>query len=402
MSEAIYFIRSPIFNAKLEVIACELFFARSTQADSHTEIVEKDITMHEIVDCFADNQLQELVDQETTLLPYTQDVKQVDLPFPKGQLIVEVLVDDDNEDQKALSAIRSLNRDGYLIALNNFCFEENWQPMARLADIIKINVSAVTNDELIKQMDALQAYQAKLCAVGIEQYEQFEYCRKIGFDYFQGPFLSKPWRINADEIPANRMVVLNLLAGLLNPEVTPEEIVDLLSNDPRLAYKLLRIINSAAFTLTREIESLLEAVIMLGLNRLRSWASLIALSTIEDKPHELMAVALVRAKMCELIGEALDQRNIDAYFTVGLFSVLDAMLDKPITEIINLLPLSQTVKSALIERSGMLGLVLYNVIAYEQGQWHDIQFTGLSANEYRRVYLDSLLWSKEIFKTLDE
>lgn len=396
-SKNLFFVRSPIFNRDLKVSACELFF--STEIDG--AVTKENVTMKDIVHAFEKVALTEIVGSETTFLSIPEELSGIEPPIKKQQMRLEISMQD-NVSQSPLSTIRRLARDGYSTVVTDFdCQGDDWKSMAKLADVIKINVDNKDETTLQGIVEQLSDYKAQLCATQVNSYEKFKICEEKGFHYFQGVFLSRPWRDSVDEVPVGRLAVLQLLCGLLNPEITPDEIVDLLSRDARLSYKLLAILNSATFTLPREIDSLVEAVVMLGLKQLRSWAGLIALSTVDDKPHELMVTAMVRAKMCEILALKTEQPDPDMYFTVGLFSVLDAILDRPMEAVLEKLPLSEYLNQALLSHEGMLGMVLHNVKAYENAEFEQLNLTDVDINDYRQAYLDSMCWTKEILKTLE-
>jgi EAL and modified HD-GYP domain-containing signal transduction protein len=165
-------------------------------------------------------------------------------------------------------------------------------------------------------------------------------------------------------------------------------------------------VNSAAFGLSRDVESLRQAIMLLGLNKLRNWVNLLALSNLSGKPHELSVAALTRARMCELIASKMNQRNRpDAYFTVGLLSTLDAFLDTPLKELLSNLSLSESLNQAMLTHAGPEGLVLHIVQAHEQGQWQDIDWDhlaglGLTPDHIAHIYVESLHWVAETMNTL--
>src|SRR5262249_52306884 len=159
-----------------------------------------------------------------------------------------------------------------------------------------------------------------------------EFCNYLGFDYFQGHFFCRPNIIAGQQLPVNRLATLRLLAKLQNPDVEAYELEETIRLDPSLSYKLLRFVNSAFCALPRTVDSLPDAAMFVGTQRIRIWASLIMLASMEDKPRELMVTAIVRARMCEQLARMLQQECSDKFFPVGLLSLLDAMLDCSMAE----------------------------------------------------------------------
>jgi c-di-GMP phosphodiesterase len=246
------------------------------------------------------------------------------------------------------------------------------------------------------QVAALEGYKGKLLAEKVETQERFDLCKKLGFDFFQGYFFCSPRVIKGSRLPANRLPIIRLLAALNNAEATMEELEGLISQDVALSYRLLKYINSAFFGLSRDIESIRHALVLLGVRSVRRWATLISMAAATDKPHELMVTAMVRAKMCELLAKALRAEATDPYFTVGLFSVLDALMDAPMEKTLAALPLSAEVEAALLKRAGPLGKVLDAAVAYERADWERLAALDLPPAAIRRAYLDAIAWVDEV------
>lgn len=187
--------------------------------------------------------------------------------------------------------------------------------------------------------------------------------------------------------------MLKLLGEISNPVADIHQLSKTISQDVSLSYKLLRYINSVQFSLRTEVNSIENAVMMLGLDTVRNLATLLILSNIEDKPSELFVTALTRAQMCELIAKELGLPQPATYFTTGLFSVIDAMMDQSMERIMSLLPLTDMVAGALIHGTGDLGEVLNSVMAYEQGDWDNVGYAQLTTDQFRNFYLQSINWS---------
>jgi EAL and modified HD-GYP domain-containing signal transduction protein len=194
---------------------------------------------------------------------------------------------------------------------------------------------------------------------------------------------------------------MELLVKLQEPDVEPEDLAATINQDVSLSYKLLRLINSAFFGLPREVNSTKQAVMMLGLGKVKTWASLLCLSGMDDKPNELRTVAMTRARMCELLAKYY-KGQADTFFAAGLFSTLDAIMDRPLDELLERLPLSDELKKALIERKGPVGFALHDTLSYERGQWTSIDASSIPKEVLVRTYLDSINWAKELNTQLQD
>ena len=194
---------------------------------------------------------------------------------------------------------------------------------------------------------------------------------------------------------------MRVLANLQNPDVSSNELEATNSADVTLSYKLLRFANSAFMGLDRPMKSINHAVKMVGIERIRVWASLLMFCKMEDKPPELMTTAIVRAAMCERLASSADEGPRETFFTVGLLSVLDALMDCPMEEALGDIPVSSEIKSALIRSEGSLGDALQCVLAYERGEWDQVRYKDLPPMTIRSHYLDSLGWARRISEGLN-
>jgi EAL and modified HD-GYP domain-containing signal transduction protein len=190
--------------------------------------------------------------------------------------------------------------------------------------------------------------------------------------------------------------MIRLLSKLQNPQIPIPDVEKLVSQDISLSYKLLRYANSAAVALPRTVNSVGHAVRMIGMEMLRTWSSALLLSSVENKPRELMTIALIRARMCELLGESVPNAQKESFLSAGLLSLLDALLDCPIEKALAELPLSDDIKSALIHRSGPIGQALRCTIAYERADWDDVQFYGLPPAPIREKYMQAIAWARQL------
>ena len=299
-----------------------------------------------------------------------------------------------------IEALHRLKSKGFMIALDDYIYNPAHKPMVAMADLIKIDIMQLDQRELIEHVKILKKFPAKLLAEKIETMEEFEFCLKLGFDYFQGYFLSKPRVIKSESLPTNKLAVMNLLAVLQNPETDLEELEEAISFDVSMSYKILKLINSAFFNLTQKIESIRQAIIIIGRNQLRSWASMMAMASMDDRPSEVIHIAMVRGKMCELLAEQAGLDQTETFFTVGLFSALDILMEREIPELIKPLPLSGDVVGALLQRKGDLGEALNCVLAYEKSDFENVSFKDLESNDIFITNVEAVSWANMVVDTI--
>lgn len=391
----IYIGRQPIFDRDLNVFAYELLFRSGTR--NHAGDFDGDqATSQVIVNAFIEIGLEQIVGPHLAFINLTRNFVTADapLPFPKDRVVLEVL-ESIHPDADVIAGVRNLAAQGYSVALDDFVFNEDLQPLIEQARIVKIDLMTLSREQLNAHVRLLRSYDVKLLAEKIETREEFEHCKQLGFDYFQGYFLSKPNIVQGTQLPPNRIAVLQVLAKLQDPRADAEDIEALISQDVALSYKLLRYINSAFFAFPKKIESLRQAVVYLGMQAIRTWVSLLVVAGLGNKPAELVTQAMQRAKMCELLAKAARRPHADAYFTVGLFSLLEALMDAPLEKILALLPFTDDIRLALLKQEGPYGEALSCAIAYEKGDFLRAHFDRLAPSQMTDTYLASARWADE-------
>lgn len=396
----IYIGRQPIYNRKLDVYAYELLF-RAAGANSANFVDGDHATSSVIVNTFLELGLDNIVGNRPAFINLTRSffVGEHTISLPKDRVVLEFLEDIEIDDE-VVQGVRRLAEQDYTIALDDFIYHESLRPLVQLADIIKIDVMALDRNTVNEHVETLREYPVRLLAEKVETQADFDYCLELGFDYFQGYFFAQPKVIHGQRLPNNRLSILRLLSRLQDPDISTQELEQLIGQDVAFSYRILRYVNSASLALPRNIESIQQAVVILGMQALRTWTTLLAMSQVDNKPTELVVTAMVRGKMAEELARAMKQPQPQAFFTVGLFSALDALMDNTMEEILTQLPLADYISEALLRHTGLHGETLACVLAYERGQWQDLDFNYLDINQIRDCYLSALQWASEICQQL--
>ncbi len=396
----VYVGRQPIFDADLNVVGYELLY-RSANMD-RAEFSDGNMATSAVIsNAFLEIGLDRLVGDKLAFINLTRPFLLGEYPIPlrHDRLVLEVL-EDITVDDELLGALTVLSKEGFTLALDDVVDPKSVDKILGIANIVKVDLLSVDRLKLPMHVQYYKRKNVKLLAEKIETQREFEMCKKLGFELFQGYFLCKPNVVKEKKITGIKMTILRLLAELQTPNIEFSRIDDIIRQDVTLSYKLLRLINSAYYARITEIKSIRQALTLLGLRQIRSWISLLLLSEAENKPPELMITAMIRGKMCETMARALKVKNPEVQFTVGLFSVLDAIMDMPLQEILSQVPLSKEVQLALLSHEGELGDLLKCVLAYEKGEWADVGYKNLSADTISDAYLEAVDWSTEVNKVL--
>lgn len=394
--------RQPIYDRRLELYGYELLFRR--EGDDIARFEDGDAaTSQVILSAFHEIGIEAVAGRKRAFLNLTRGfiVGEYPLPVPTQNVVLEVL-EHVEPDREVLRGIEALAERGYEIALDDFVLDQRTLPLLDLADFVKLDLDALKERDLVRTLDAAQARGIVTLVEQVRTAEEFESCRALGFDLYQGFFLSRPNVVRGKRVPASRVSVLRLLSRLMDPECENDELVHLVEQDVSLSYKLLRCINSASTGLVRPVETIRETVVYLGRDRIRSLAGLFVLAGLDDRPRDLLVSAMVRARMSELLAEARGCGDGPAYFTAGLFSTLPALLECTMQEVLKDIPLAEPIVKALLSAEGPLGEALGCVLAYECGDWERVGFDGLSSAEIRAAFLGAVGWAEDADRQLGQ
>ena len=267
------------------------------------------------------------------------------------------------------AACRSLKREGYKIALADFMVDDPRKPLLDLADYLTIDVKQTPWEQILRLTRTYGNQSLGLLAENVETREEFQSALKAGFHYFQGFFFRKPETMRTHGMASNRITYLRLLQAVSRPEMQWDEIEDLIKKEPALYYRLIRYLNSATFGIRGGVRSLSQALTLLGENELRRWCRLAgAFELSGDRPSDLILSALVRARFGELMEGQIEHGDADL-FLLGLLSLMDSILEIPMSLVIDGLALDSASTAMLLDNTGPL-LPLYRLVwALERGAW---------------------------------
>jgi len=388
--------RQPMYDAGMAVVAYELLYRESASALKAMVTDTRRTTLRVIANAALEIGLDKLAGGLPVHIQFPRELltsgEQL-LPVQPDRVVIQVL-DDLPATPDVIESLRSLRKRGHKIAVGDFSSRRSDRALLEVADYVKVALSR-EQDDLARTVKDLKSRKLTLIAEEVETVEQFEQCMQLGFDAFQGSFLQHPETFRAVRVPSSKLGVLRLLTELSKPDSSIEEVEQLVSQDMSISYRVLRCINSSFYNLPRKVDSIRQAIVILGMDPLRQLCSLVALQGFDDRPPNLIVVAMARARMCEQLGRLIGADDSGPFFITGLFSMLNVLTGMPIKQLVDELPLAPAIVNALVTEAGELGAALHCVRAYERGRWKEVNFCGLPQNVIRAAYVDSVFWAEQ-------
>jgi EAL and modified HD-GYP domain-containing signal transduction protein len=320
--------------------------------------------------------------------------------LPSRRTVIELL-ETVRPDQAAVEACRQAKKAGYSLALDDFVYRPEMDPLLRLADVVKVDFLATDAATRRVLPERLKPFRVKLLAEKVETWEEFEQARAEGYTYFQGYFFARPEIVARKDVPASKLVYVQFLRELQRAELDFDRLEQIIKQDVALSMKLLRYLNSAFFAWRSRVTSLKQAIVMLGERPFRQWASLVAVvGMAADRPSELAALCLSRGRFCELLGPKVKIRASDLeLFLAGLLSFMDALMGRPLDEILREVGVSHVIEEALVgARASPLGKLVSLVTAYEAARWDEVgaltTALGLGEPAVASAYQEAADWAR--------
>lgn len=401
MTHSVLMARQPIFDTRQNVIAYELLYRSEDGINTlpliSGETASSRVILHSYTSIADAGNLRTL----PAFINFSQQMLEAEtLPSLSPREIVIEILEDCQVTPKLILAAQRLRDAGFKLALDDFTYSPSFDPLLEIAHIVKLDIRALSATELRHQIKQLKRFKIKLLAEKVETLEEYQLCLELGCELFQGYFFSQPELLKGHKASGSKLIISQLLAALSQPGTNFDQLNALLSRDPALSYKLLRLTNSAAFRLQRHISSLQEALIYLGLDELKKWASLIILADDYGKPSELVRQILLTARFCELFAEAYPNVDNGEAFMTGLLLHLDALMNQTQEELLDQIDVSPRIYDALTERQGELGQLLQQVEAFVHGNWAGTDSSLTS--RLHRCYLSSLEWCRESMQLMGQ
>jgi c-di-GMP-related signal transduction protein len=393
--------RQPILTADEKVFGYELLFRDGVEDFFNGSPADADTASRSTLNTSMLLGLDVLCDGRRAFVNCTRDILLKDYVtlLPSGQTVVEVL-ETVPADDLVVAACRRLKEAGYMIALDDFAVDDPREVLTELADIIKVDLRATSAADAAAMVKRYGPWRCRMLAEKVETREEFIVADKAGFRYFQGYFFRRPETLTSHEIPGNRLNYLRMLAAVSQPELDLRGIENLVKGEASLCYRLLRYLNSAAFGFGAEINSVRHALSILGEREVRRWIRLVAtLGAGQDKASDLVLASLVRARFCEQLSPKIQHGDSDL-FLMGMLSLMDNILEIPMRQVLDNIPIDQESKAVLLGGDSRLRPFYQLMLAQESGEWKTVSELAsrlhLQDSDVAEAHWQAMQWARQV------
>ncbi len=398
--DSVYVARQPILDQKGGVFGYELLYRAGARATACT--ADGDLAAASVLnDALLTMGLPLLASDRLAWVNLTRNILLGDLGtlLPPASTVLE-LREDITVDDEVVATCRTLKGQGYAMALDDYVPGSDAERLLPFVKYVKVDVLATSpaaRAALVRQVPK----GVQLVAEKVETAEIFAQTKAEGYAFFQGYHFCRPTTFGSGAVSGRKLAYMQLLNALNKENLGVNELEDLIKHDASLSYRVLRCINSAAFGLRQEVRSIRHALVLMGLDQIRKWASVWAFAGLNGGASpEVVTMSILRARTCELLGQRLEGQDGSECFLLGLTSLLDVMLNRPMTQVLDELPLSADIRAALLGESNGARTLLDAVVAYEQGSWDQAQASAersaLDPTLLPWAYSDALSWAREV------
>lgn len=394
--------RQPILNTNKKVVFYELLF-RNNENNYYSGIDGDKATLDVITNSFTLIGLSNLTNNKKAFINFTENLilRGTPLLLPQDKVIIEIL-ETVNPTRDFVECCKRLKAAGYKLALDDFVFKPEYKSLMELVDIIKVDFLITKGKERANVINRVKNKKVKFLAEKVETIEDFNEAVSLGYSYFQGYFFSKPAIISSKEMPVNKVYNFEIIKFMYDDSDDFDSIEEVIKKDVSLSYKLLKFINSAAFGLKYNIQSIRQALVLMGKKELIKWIMLVTLRSIVDKNSEaLMDLAIIRARFGESIARKINlHHRASEVFIMGMFSNIDALLNMPMEKALIDLPIAEDIKEALLGKENTLYFINNAILSYEKGDWKSLSLyaekLSLKEDEIPALYVEALDWESKI------
>ncbi len=400
----IFVARQPIFDRSEQVHAYELLYRSNATNNAFGNLDGEAASLEVLSGAILSIGLDQLLGGKKAFINFGRGllVDELTTFLPPEVGVIEIL-ETVEPDPDVIKSCRKLRDIGYTIALDDFVWDPKFEPLLDLAHIVKVDMRISSREDQLRLLGLCKVRGISTLAEKVETREEFEWCRQAGYDFFQGYFFARPAVVAGRAIQPAKFTCLQMLKEMLHPALDFEALESIIRKDVSLVHKLFSYVNSAQRGRSVAVDSIQRALLHLGEDGIRRWAILATLrETAKNKPLELVTCALVRARFCETVARLAGEPNPLVYM-MGLFSVLDGLLDCPLDEALKHIGLNTgIVGEVLLGSASDLALparVYKAVRSYEAGAWDTAEVAAaelhISASDFCAAYIEATGRAKE-------
>ncbi|MBJ7536623.1 EAL and HDOD domain-containing protein [Marinomonas transparens] len=393
--------QQPIFNKTKELFGYELLFRGKNPLNA--DIINGDEATSQVLVnlCIGITKLESQVKKPFFINMTTELLlSEAFFPIAPDTMYIEIL-EGQHITAEFISAIQKWRDLGYRFVLDDYQFSAAYRPLLPWISIVKIDVLATPPNDYFKEIAELKMLGLTLVAEKVEDLAMFELCNKLGFDLFQGYFLQRPEIIKGKKIDSNTMGAIALVNALQDENITIEIISELVAQNPKLTFQLLRVLKSPICGISKKAASIKDAIVFLGLEQLKKWALLITLTSSSNQPEALLKIVLTRSRCCQLIAKSRNPELADSAFMTGLMSGINTVFNVEQSVILKQISLTEEVLDAILNQSGELGSYLAQTLSCEEQDWETLQtISPEDRTSLNRAFLEAMLWGEDILQTL--
>jgi EAL and modified HD-GYP domain-containing signal transduction protein len=397
-----YVARQPIMDLRGRVHGYELLFRAGPEAVFRGD---GDMATRTMLDNTVIFGLEKLTGGVPAFVNCTQESLVGDMVhvLPSGMTVLEIL-ESLEPTADLIAACRKLKSEGFRLALDDFTWKPNFDPLVGLADYIKVDFQLTGAQERQKLLGRLSGITVALIAEKIETQEEYKKACQEGFTLFQGYYFCRPALLENRKIPSNRLSHIEILQLLRGDVLDLRRLTLLLKRDASLTYRLLRLVNSPMCAMWQEVRSIQAALLAVGEDTFRRIAMLAIASELNaGQPAEILRLAFVRARFCE-VAAALCMLDPTEQYLLGLLSLLPAMLRLPMEQLAPELPLREEIREALLGKAGPERILLQWLESHEYGDWPAsdaaVEANGLDREFLVACYAEAVQWAEEAVQTV--
>jgi c-di-GMP-related signal transduction protein len=405
----VFLARHAIFDRNISLFGYELLF-RSCVSETANVTDDTSSTLQVLANSLLSSGLHTVCCNAPVFINFGKEMltSQWTSLFPPQSVVIEIL-ETVEPDQDVIEACGKLREMGYLMALDDIRDEHTASRLVELATFVKVDFRQTSKELQRKLAEKYHATGKYLLAEKVETHDEFQWAYEAGYDYFQGFFFAKPALLKGRHLPNVKVNALRLLTEGQKEELNFQRLENIIRCDVSLSYKLFRYANAALFARAKPVSTVRDALVAMGELDIRRWITLATLGELgAGAIRELVVHALVRARFCETMATAAGLLRAGDAFLVGMFSLLDALVNRPLGEVLAELALPEHISSALLREDdkSKIGAIYRIALQYEAGEWGEVTSLvrplGLSKQLIPGIYLEAIRWSNETFKVVGQ